>query len=377
MFVHATPTNGQTDRPVAVWPTEGWALSAPEDQGMDSSVLEEVYTHVRNSGASIRSLLVVRYGYLVSEEYFIPMLYDVNDTHILYSVTKSVVSSLIGIAIDHGFIDNTNQLLLDFFPDRTIANLSAWKEAITLEDVLQMRSGFEWNEDNYYEYNDFFAMRDSEDWAQYVLDRPMAHEPSSSFYYNSGNSHLLATIINVTTGMTPLAFADQYLFGPLGITTRLWLTDPQGVNFGGSSLALRPRDMAKFGLLFLNNGTWDSQQVVSSDWVYSSCHGPSTPYSGISYGYQWWLDDTHEWYSARGYNGQFIYVIPEYDIVVVFSSDNDDGPNEYDWLVSDGILGAVTNIYPSENQPDIPYLLIGVVSTGVIVVAALVIRSRR
>ncbi|MFW9973816.1 MAG: serine hydrolase domain-containing protein [Candidatus Thorarchaeota archaeon] len=377
MFLHVMTSTAQIDRPVAVWPTEGWVVSTPEEQGMDSTALEEVYSHVRNSGASIRSLLVVRHGYLVAEEYFTPMLYDVNDTHILYSVTKSVVSSLIGIAIDHGFIDNTSQLLLDFFPNRSIANLSAWKEAISLEDVLQMRSGFQWDEDNYNEYNDFFAMRDSDDWAQYVLDRPMAHEPGSTFYYNSGNSHLLATIINVTTGMTPLAFADQYLFGPLGITNRLWLTDPQGVNFGGSNLALRPRDMAKFGLLFLNNGTWDGQQIVSSNWVYSSSHGPSTSYTETSYGYQWWLDDSNEWYSARGYDGQFIYVIQEHDIVVVFSSDNSDGPYEYDWLVSDGILGAVTNIYPSENQQDFPYLLIGAVSTGVIIVAALVIRVRR
>ncbi|MBY8997520.1 MAG: serine hydrolase, partial [Candidatus Thorarchaeota archaeon] len=205
------PATAQTEIPVAVWPTDGWATSTPEEQGMNSSDLEDVYDHVRDSGASIRSLLVVRHGYLVAEEYFTPPLYDVDNTHILFSVTKSVVSCLIGIAIDQGFIDNTSQLLLDFFPDRTIGNLSAWKEAITLEDVLMMRTGFQWDEDNYDVYNDFFAMRDSDDWAQYVLDRPMAYEPGSTFYYNSGNSHLLATIINATTGMTPLAYADQYM----------------------------------------------------------------------------------------------------------------------------------------------------------------------
>ncbi|MFW9963038.1 MAG: serine hydrolase domain-containing protein [Candidatus Sifarchaeia archaeon] len=377
MLVLIAPSKAQTMNSVEIWPTNDWAISTPEEQGMDSTALDDVYTHVRDSGASIRSLLVVRHGYLVAEEYFTPILYDVNDTHILYSVTKSFVSSLIGIAIDKGFIDNTSQLLLDFFPDRTIANISEWKEAITLEDVLQMRTGFQWDEDNYDEYNDFFAMRDSADWVQYVLDRPMAYEPGSTFYYNSGNSHLLAAIINVTTGMTPLAFADQNLFGPLGITTRLWLTDPQGINFGGSSLALKPRDMAKLGLLFINNGTWDNQQIISPDWVYSSSHGPSTNYAGVSYGYQWWLSDYNEWYSARGYDGQFIFVIPEYDIVVVFTSDNSDGPYEYDWLVGDGILGSVTNIYPGENQQDFPYLLIGVVSTGVIIVAALVIKVRR
>ena len=221
-------------------------------------------------------------------------------------------------------------------------------------------------------------MTDSDDWSQYVLDRPMAYEPGSTFYYNSGNSHLLATIINVTTGMTPLAFADQYLFGPLGITTRFWLPDPQGINFGGSNLALRPRDMAKFGLLFLNIGSWDDQQVVSSDWVNSSSHGPSTPFGGPSYGYQWWLSDYGGWYSARGYNGQFIYVIQEHDIVVVFSSDNRDGPYEYDILVGN-IVGAVTNNYPDPTDPApvLPYLLVGVVSISIIAIVVIIVRVRR
>ncbi len=373
------PMDVKAERPVEIWPTEGWATSTPEAQGMDSVALSDVYTHVRNSGASIRSLLVVRHGYLIAEEYFTPVLYDINSTHIVYSVTKSVVSALIGIAIDQGFIDNTSQLLLDFFPDRTISNLSAWKQAITLEDVLQMRSGFQWNEDNYDEYNDFFAMRDSDDWAQYVLDRPMAYEPGSTFYYNSGNSHLLATILNVTTEMTPLAFADQYLFGPLGITNRFWLPDPQGINFGGSNLALRPRDMAKFGLLFLNNGTWDDQQIVSSDWVNRSSHGPATPYDMTSYGYQWWINDNSNWYSARGYDGQYIYVIEEHDIVVVFSSDNTDRLYEYDWLVGNGILGAITNNYPNpvDSSPVTFYLIVGVSGIGIVAIAVIMIRVRK
>ncbi|MFW9768310.1 MAG: serine hydrolase domain-containing protein [Candidatus Thorarchaeota archaeon] len=370
-------SEAQSDRPVQVWPTNDWATSTPEEQGMDSAVLAGIYDTVRDAGSSIRSMLVVRHGYLVAEEYFYPMLYDINSTHIVYSVTKSVVSSMIGIALDKGFIDNTSQLLLDFFPDRIISNMSAWKDAITLEDVLHMRSGFQWDEDNYDEYNDFFAMEDSDDWAQYVLDRPMAYEPGSTFYYNSGNSHLLATIINVTTGMTPLAFADQNLFGPLGITNRQWLTDPQGVNFGGSSLALRPRDMAKFGLLFLNNGTWDGQQIVSADWVNRSTHGPATPYGGTSYGFQWWINTYQNWYSARGYNGQLIYVVPEHDVIVVFSSDNTGGW-DYDLWVGQ-VINAITNNYPTSGDlpPDIPYILIGGSLLAVIAVGAIIARTRR
>jgi len=373
----AIPTDAQTDRPVEVWPTLEWATTDPEIQGMNSTHLDAIYDHVRGSGARIRSLLVVRHGYLVAEEYFTPQLYDVNDVHILFSVTKSFVSCLIGIAIDQGFIDNTSQLLLDFFPDMTIENRTAWKEEITLEDVLQMRSGLQWNEDNYDGPNDFFAMRSSPNWVQYVLDRPMANEPGSTFYYNSGNSHLLAAIVNATTGMSPLAFADQYLFDPLGITNRVWLTDPQGINFGGSNLALTPREMAKFGLLYLNNGTWDDQQIVSSDWVSRSNTGPATPYYMTSYGFQWWLDDDGDWYSARGYNGQFIYVIEEHDIVVVFTSDNEDGPYEYDELVGN-IVGAVTNEYPE----DLPFVMVPLetlILTGVVTIAvvAVIVRLKR
>jgi CubicO group peptidase (beta-lactamase class C family) len=287
-----------------------------------------------------------------------------------------VVSTLIGIAIDKGFIDNTSQLLLDFFPGRTVANLSMWKEAITLEDVLRMRSGFEWDEDGYETYNDFFKMENSPDWVQYVLDRPMAYEPGSTFYYNSGNSHLLAAIINETTGMTPLAFADQYLFGPLGINERYWMTDAQGIHFGGSNLALRPRDMAKLGLLFVNNGTWENQQIVSADWVNRSSYGPQTPYSQISYGYQWWIDDDDGWYSARGYVGQFIYVIEEHDIVVVFSSDNTNFvPFNYDSLVANGILGAVTNEYP-EPQTFGLIPIEGLILVGIVVIAVVAVGVR-
>ena len=372
-LILAVPIEAQSDRTVAIWPTLEWATLSPGTQGMNSTALEEVYDNVRNSGVGIRSLLVVRHGYLVAEEYFTPQLYDVNDTHILFSVTKSFVSCLIGIAIDMGFIHNTSQLLLDFFPNRTIANLDAWKEAITLEDVLMMRSGFQWDEDNYVEYNDFFAMRDSDDWAQYVLDRPMAHEPGSTFYYNSGNSHLLATIINVTTGRTPLDFADQYLFSRIGIGERFWTTDPLGINVGGSNLALTPQSMAKLGLLYLNNGTWNDQQIVSSEWVHSSNHGPTTPYSQISYGYQWWIDDDNGWYSARGYNGQFIYVIEEHDIVVVFTSDTGEY-YPYDATVSD-IVATVTNVYP---EP-VPFLMAPIevlILVGVVVIAAVAVVGR-
>jgi CubicO group peptidase (beta-lactamase class C family) len=154
------------------------------------------------------------------------------------------------------------------------------------------------------------------------------------------------------------------------------MTDIQGIHFGGSNLALKPRDMAKIGLLFLNNGTWDDQQIVSADWVYDASHGPQILSYPTSYGYQWWIDDDDDWYSARGYAGQFIYVIEEHDIVVVFSSDNDySAPFNYDGLVANGILGAVTNEYP-EPQPFGLIPVEGLILVGIVVIAVVAVGVR-
>ncbi|MHA2300577.1 MAG: serine hydrolase domain-containing protein, partial [Candidatus Thorarchaeota archaeon] len=229
------------------WPTEDWRTSTPEEQGVNGSRLEDAADFIVDSGARVRSMLVIQNGYLVFERYFMPVLYDVDDTHIIYSCTKSVTSSLIGIAIDKGYIDNTSQLLVDFFPDMYIDNLDSRKESITLEHVLTMTSGLEWDEESYDEPNDYFGMTDSDNWVQYVLNKTMLADPGTTFYYNTGGSHLLSAIINRTTGMSTMDFAIENLFGPLGITNHPWIFDPQEIHFGGSALALRPRDMAKFG----------------------------------------------------------------------------------------------------------------------------------
>ncbi len=330
---------------------------------MNSTALQEVVDYVENMNNSFRSMVVVRHGYIVLEEYFSPVLYNMNNTHALYSATKSFVSCLFGIAMDMGFIDNVSQNLLDFFPNKTIANRDAMKESITLEHVLTMTSGFEWNESSYTNMdNDFFRMRASDDWAQYVLDRPMESEPGTTFFYNSGNSHLLATIINITTGMTPLSFADRYLFGPLGITRRAWLVDSLGVNFGGADLALTPRDMAKFGLLFLQNGNWDGQQIVSEQWVTASTQNSTTTYGWLNYGYQWWIDPEYGTISARGYMGQKIFILPDYDMVVVFTGDITNPTERYDDIVHDRILATI--LEPIEIQQ------LDLVIAGTIVIVA-------
>lgn len=373
-------TYASTQRTRDYWPTDDWRTSTPSEQGANSSRLEAAAQYIVDSGARVRSMLVVHNGYLIFERYFTPILYDVDNTHIIYSCTKSVTSALIGIALDNGYIDNTSQLLVDFFPDLYIDNLDSRKETITLEDILTMTSGLEWDEERYDEPNDYFGMTDSDNWVQYVLNKTMVADPGTAFYYNTGESHLLSAIINRTTGMTTLAFAIQNLFEPLGITAHPWLVDPQGIHFGGSALALRPRDMAKFGYLYLNNGTWDGEQIVSSDWVATSTNEHVTIYGGtFSYGYQWWINSPSDYYCARGYQGQYIFVVPEEDLVVVFSSDMDDIYISMDFLVTDYIVPAVQDDIVPNGSDLLPAVLlsVGIVGSAVFVVLVAYTLKRR
>ena len=253
--------------------------------------------------------------------------------HIIHSCTKSIVSALIGIAIDTGYIKGVDQPVLELFPERTAANLDANKRAMTLDDLLTMTPGFDCRDSYLYGWRGLNEMRKSEDWVQFVLDLPMREESGTRFEYCNSASFLLSAIIQNTTGMNALAFAEEHLFGPLGISDVRWPSNPQGISIGWGELRMRPHDMAKIGHLYLNEGLWDGQQVVPSEWVEASTrrHTPATLSDG--YGYQWWVDAAG-FYMALGYAGQFIYVMPEKDLVVVFTSDL----GESDFFVPESLL---------------------------------------
>jgi CubicO group peptidase (beta-lactamase class C family) len=337
------------------WPTQGWRTSTPEQQGMDSATLVAMLDEIHKQGHAIHGLLVVRNGYLVLEAYFYPFKGD--SRHWIASATKSFTSALIGIAIDKGYIDGVNHRLLDFFPERTVANVDAQKRTITLEHVLTMSSGLDWpthgpQEDLYAQYSQ------SQDMVQFVLDRPMAHEPGTLFVYNSGGAHLLSAIVQKTTGMSARDFAQKNLFAPLGISDVYWLSDRNGINWGEGGLALIPRDLAKFGFLYLNNGLWDGQSVVSEAWVKAS----TAPHIetgdlgyGLSrhYGYQWWVDADGA-YKATGSAGQRMFVIPKQAMVVTFvggasSLDSDIVPET---LLTSFLLPAVKSTTPLPANPE-------------------------
>jgi len=309
----------------AYWPTEGWQTSTPEEQDMDSAKLNEVMTYIEENDLAIESVVVVRNGYIVFEEY--PgLLYDEDTLHVVHSVTKSFVSALIGIAIEGGYIEGTEQTMVDLFPERAIENLDSRKESITLKHLLTMTAGLEWNEWKY-SYsdprNDYIkAVYMSNDPVQYVLDLPMMEEPGVRWNYNGGTSHLLSALVAEATGYDTLDFAREFLFGPLGISESRWDSDRHGIRYGGGSLYLKPRDMAKFGYLYLHNGTWDGQQIVPADFVAEATRTHYTVDAYTGYGYQsWWTCRGTGVYYAAGLYGQRIDVVPELDLVVVFTAD--------------------------------------------------------
>ncbi|CAG0969707.1 partial 6-aminohexanoate-dimer hydrolase, partial [Anaerolineae bacterium] len=305
------------------WPTENWPVSTPEEQGIDSRSLRAMFTYVRDGNFGINSMLIVRNGFLVAEGYYAPFQSD--NTQHLFSATKSVISILVGMAIQDGYIRDVDQSVLDFFPEITPATLDERKRQMTIAHLLTMTSGLDWQEMAPYNGDSMAQMIASPNWVEFVLAQPMAHVPGEVFCYNSGVSHLLSALLQRATGVSTLAYAQGRLFKPLEISDLAWRVDPQGVNIGGWGLSLTTRDMAKLGYLYLRQGLWDGAQLVPVDWVELSTTWQATgtwPVEGWGYGYQWWLipDLPYKVFEARGLLGQHVMVIPDLNLVVVFTS---------------------------------------------------------
>lgn len=301
------------------WPTQEWRTSTPEEQSMDSAKLHSMMELIDQQGYAYDSVLVIRHGHIVFEEY--RNGYDLDTPHHLQSATKSFSSMLIGIAIHEGFLEGVDQKMVDLFPDHTLDNLDARKQNITLEHLLTMSDGMDWHEVDY-PYTDarntLGRMWVSRDAVQHVLDRPMARQPGESWAYNSGTSILLGGILETATGQDVLSFAREHLFDPIGIGKVRWDKTTGNHYHTDGGLYLTPRDMARFGYLMLHGGTWDGKEIVSSEWMNQSIKAHYKSWDGKGYGYQWWVMDGGV-FSAQGHYEQKIYVVPETDMVIVFT----------------------------------------------------------
>jgi len=299
----------------AYWPAGDWRTSAPEEQGMDSTILADMIHTIKESGKRVNSVTVIRNGYLVNEVYFYP--YQKGIKHSLNSCTKSVISALVGIAIEEGKIKSLEDNALEYFPGMEIDKNDDPKQKIKIKDLMTMSAGIKWDFTNNTSTNE---MQQSTDWTRYYLDLPMEEEPGSTFNYCNGASHTLASILQKATGKDPADLLEEKL--DIGIGDMYWAKSPEQVSSGYSGIYMQPDDMAKFGYLYLRNGNWNGEQLIPEEWVAESTKpqiegnwGPLLP----QYGYMWWIN-RFGGYTAMGYGGQYIFVVPERDLVVVFTS---------------------------------------------------------
>ena len=304
------------------WPTKDWQHSTPEEQGMDSAQLVRMFEYIEDDNVTLHSLLIVRNGYLVMEVYWHP--YGPKDVHAVESITKSIIGTLTGIAIDRGEIKSTDQALLDFFPERFIKNLEPGKESITLDHLLSMTPGLDCED-----AKTLSASTQTNDWVQYFLDLPMSSKPGSTWVYCSGAAHLLSAVLQSKFGMDARTYANRNLFEPLGVpqvSEQDWASDPQGITNGIAGLYLTPRDLAKYGFLYLNKGKWDGTEIVSSSWVKESTReqayiGSDDYVGGLDrrFGYLWSIFPDQKYYGYLGRGGQELFILPRENMVIVFT----------------------------------------------------------
>ncbi len=309
-----------------VWPGDDWEVSSPEAEGMDTARLENVAAYCEEHGC--RAVVIVRHGRIAWERYWGG--WDEDSTDNSWSMAKSITSALIGIAIAQGKIEGLDQSAADYIQEWRGTD----REKITLRHLLSMTSGLSWSMIYDPPSGDTINMLKSDDAVGYAVGRPPYREPGSDWYYSDGDAQLPARIIKAATGMEAGQYAQQELFGPIGVEGATWRTDELGQTLTFCCVFTSARDFARFGYLFLRDGRWGEKQVVPENWVRESTQ-PSQG-ENIQYGYYWWLldlpDVPEDMFTAIGFQTKRIYVIPSLDIVAVRLGEGDEDWDDNDFL---------------------------------------------
>jgi len=331
LFVTACSNSSLPEPPVVETPmptSNGTPVTAEPDNASDtelSKAREALFEQIRNN-PGIQVALIMEDGDMQFEHsiYLESVKLNIN------SCTKSVMSILIGIAIDKGYIEGVDTKIITYFPELE-HDQDSRKREITIRHLLTFTTGFDWPE-----WGEWRGIPDhlyySENWVDFILNRPMDYAPGEQSAYNTGSSHLLSAILQKASGTTTSSFATEHLFSPLGIEDVIWPQDPQGINTGGHGMKMYPADAMKIGLLYLHNGRYDGIQIVSEDWVNESTKRHSRIVQGDrGYGLHWWVEDRPDipYFYALGGGGQFILIAPEVNTVAVFISSLNMG-NDYD-----------------------------------------------
>jgi CubicO group peptidase (beta-lactamase class C family) len=351
---------------------DGWETATLASVGMDGQPLRELLRLIESTdNHMIHSLLIARDGKLVLERYWNGVelrpedlttgtkTFNRNQLHYVASVSKSITSALAGIALDRGLIESVDELLFHHFSEHQDL-VNDEKGSITLRHLLSFSSGFEWNE-HVFGFDDprdsHYQMFSAEDPIRYLLGRPVTTAPGEAFHYNSGDTNLVGEIIrNASSAQSLMGFAEDLLFGPLDINSYEWMTigTDSGFAFASGGISLRPRDMAKLGQLYLDGGVWAGRRVVSQGWVEESVE-MAVPLIGdyttlYGYGYNWWLGRFQfegapvDYFRAAGWGGQDIFVIPDLELVVVFTAGgyHEARPLSVNQMIQYHIFAAIT-----------------------------------
>lgn len=303
---------------------DDWPVSTPQEQGLDSRSVAEMYLNAAEL-ETLYSLLVIRNGYLVAEDYFNEGSVDQKDR--IQSVTKSFTSALVGIALEQGCLSSVDQKMLDFFPEIADRITDPRKHQITIRDLLEMRSGYPREEDDQALWDGLLSGY----YPPLIEDFPLVSDPGTRFHYSNLSSNWLGIIVDRSCGKNLKAYAEEYLFSPLDVEPGEWGQDAEGHNNGCGDLHLAARDAAKFGLAYLNDGIFEGKQVIPADWVEVSLQTYSVneafvkrvgDFRDIGYGYQWWSANAGDYRVnlAWGHGGQLIVLVDELDMVIVTTS---------------------------------------------------------
>lgn len=311
-----------------------WQHDTLDNHNINASAINSVHDTI--DSYPINAEVIVKDGVIVDEYY--KDGYDQNSVFSLQSTSKSVTSALIGIAIDKGYIPSVNVPIATYFP-QILDSGSEYKSQITIWNLLTHTTGL--NASDTANWSEWLA---SDNWVDYVLERPATSRPGTVFSYFTGNTHLLSAILQQATGKTAYEFGKEYLFDPLDMDSVQCSTDPQGISDGGNGFAMNVYDMAKLGELYLNNGNWNGEQIISEQWINDSTTLQFDRSSGSAdYGYQWWVrtfgENAYPAYFAQGHYGQYIFVVPDLDLVVAITSHYEGSTSVY-WQIMNNIVNA-------------------------------------
>lgn len=314
-------------------PGDDWKVSTPAETGLDPMLVAELYLDAAEL-ETLYGLLVIKNEYLIAEKYFNEG--SVEQLSARQSVTKSYTSAFVGIALDQGYLSGVDQKMMDFFPEYADQINDPRKEQITIRDLLQMRAGYP-DEERTPPYLDILFFRDNWHWLPHIVDFPLTSDPGTKFSYSNLTSHLLGVIVARACNTDLQSYAQEHLFSPINAEVGDWSADADNYNFGALEIYVTARDMAKFGLLYLNDGEYEGNRVLSADWVRESLQAYSEDinftgiissrlgryFRDIGYGYQWWSARVgeHHFNYAWGHGGNLIILLDELDMIIVTTAD--------------------------------------------------------